>query len=46
MAENNLILNRLFTQNTFFNIIQHGDTSIFDTVVKRYIDDIEDKNNG
>lgn len=46
MAENNLILNRLFTQNTFLDMIQYGDTSVFDTVVKRYIDDIEDKNNG
>lgn len=46
MAKNNLILNRLFTQNTFFDMIQYNDTSIFDTVVKRYIDDIEDKNNG
>ncbi len=46
MAKNNLILNRLFTQNTFFDMIQYNDTSIFDTVVKRYIDNIEDKNNG
>lgn len=46
MPENNLILNRLFTQNTFLDMIQYGNMSIFDTVVKRYIDDIEDKNNG
>lgn len=35
-----------FHSKYFLDMIQHGDTSVFDTVVKRYIDDIEDKNNG
>ena len=46
MAENNMILNRLFTQNAFLDMIHFGDTSIFDTVIKRYINDPEDKSNG
>ncbi len=46
MAENNIILNRLFTQNAFSDMIHFDDTSLFDAVIKRYIDDPEDKNNG
>lgn len=46
MAENNIILNRLFTQNAFSDMIHFNDTSLFDAVIKRYIDDPEDKSNG
>ncbi len=46
MAENNIILNRLFTQNAFSDMIHFDDTSIFDAVIKRYINDPEDKSNG
>ncbi len=46
MAENNIILNRLFTQNAFSDMIYFNDTSLFDAVIKRYIDDPEDKSNG
>lgn len=46
MAENNIILNRLFTQNAFSDMIHFDDTSLFDAVIKRYIDDPEDKSNG
>ena len=46
MAENNIILNRLFTQNAFSDMIHFDDTSLFDAVINRYIDDPEDKNNG
>ncbi|MCH5298750.1 MAG: sce7726 family protein [Ruminococcus sp.] len=45
MAKNNIILNRLFTQNTFSDMIHFDDTSIFDAVIRRYINDPEDKSN-
>lgn len=42
---NNLILNRLFTQNIFSNLIyEHKDTTYY-TIVQRYVDDPESKNN-
>jgi hypothetical protein len=46
MAANNLILNRLFTQNVFQDIINDNDNSTYCEVVKRYITDTEAKNNG
>ncbi len=48
MAENNLILNRLFTQNVFLDIIRSGksNNNTYKTIIKRFIDDPEDKNNG
>jgi len=46
MVTNNLILNRLFTQNVFQDIINDNDNSTYGTVVKRYITDGEAKNNG
>ena len=45
MAKNNTILNRFFTQNTFSDLIHFKDTSIYDAVIKRYINDPEDKSN-
>lgn len=48
MADNNLILNRLFTQNVFLDMIRSdsSDNSIYQTVIQRFIDDPEDRNNG
>lgn len=43
---NNLILNRLFTQNIFSNfLIEQGDPTYY-SVVQRYVNNPEDKNNG
>jgi len=46
MVTNNLILNRLFTQNVFQDIINDNDNSTYGAVVQRYITDREAKNNG
>jgi len=46
MATNNLILNRLFTQNVFQGLINDNDNSAYGTVIQRYITDREAKNNG
>ncbi|MDR1547929.1 MAG: sce7726 family protein [Hungatella sp.] len=45
-STNNLIINRLFTQNVFYNLLNEHSDSTYYTVVKRYINDVEDKNNG
>lgn len=48
MIENNLILNRLFTQNVFLGMIQSSASynTTYGAVIKRFIDEPEDKNNG
>ena len=46
MAANNLILNRLFTQNVFQDLINDNNNITYGAVVKRYITDTEAKNNG
>lgn len=46
MVENNIILNRLFTQNTFSELIHDSEPSVYNTVIKRYVDDPENKSNG
>ena len=46
MVENNIILNRLFTQNTFSELIHDSKPSVYNTVIKRYVDDPENKSNG
>lgn len=48
MSENNLILNRLFTQNVFLNMIQTNadDNSTYRAVIRRFISDPENRNNG
>ena len=48
MIENNLILNRLFTQNVFLGMIQSSasNNTTYGAVIKRFIDEPEDKNNG
>ena len=46
MAENNIILNRLFTQNTFSELIRGFDAQVYSAVIRRYINDPENKSNG
>lgn len=46
MIENNIILKRLFTQNVFFNTIHNDNNATYGTVIQRYVDDPEDKDNG
>lgn len=46
VSENNIILNRLFTQNTFSELIQDHNVSVYNTVIRRYIADPESKTNG
>lgn len=46
VAENNFILNRLFTQNEFLNVVNTNNSIIYDTTVQRFVDKPEDKNNG
>ncbi len=43
---NNQILNRLFTLNSFNELLQYGSNSVYDAIIKRYINDPEDKLNG
>lgn len=45
MTENNLILNRLFTQSAFFDMI-HANNATYGTIIQRFVNDPEDKNNG
>ena len=46
MVENNAILNRFFTYRILFDLIHGNDNSIYETVIKRYVSDPEDKDNG
>ena len=46
MTENNLILNRLFTQNVFFDMIDTNDNTTYGTVIQRFVNDYENKDNG
>ena len=46
MVENNAILNRLFTQNVFINMLHASHCATYGTVIKRYVEDPENKNNG
>lgn len=45
MVENNAILNRFFTYRILFDLIYGNDNSIYETVIKRYVSDPEDKDN-
>lgn len=45
MAKNNLILNRLFTQNFFKDLINDNNNATYITIVQRYVTDPETKNN-
>ena len=46
MVENNVILNRLFTQNVFFDMVHDNTNTTYGAVIQRYVDDPEDKDNG
>lgn len=48
MADNNYILNRLFTQNVFFDMIRSSssDNSTYRAVIQRFIADPHDRDNG
>lgn len=46
MTENNVILNRLFTQDVFFDMIDTNDNSTYGTVIQRFVNAPEDKDNG
>lgn len=46
MAENDLILNRLFTQNVFFDMVYTHFNSTYFSIIRRYVSDLEDKDNG
>lgn len=46
MTENNLILNRLFTQNIFFDMINTNNNTVYGTVIQRFVNDPQDKDNG
>jgi hypothetical protein len=46
METNNLVLNRLFTQNVFQELINNNENATYGTIVQRYILDSDGKNNG
>jgi len=46
MKANNLVLNRLFTQNVFQDLIEYNKNTTYGTIVQRYVQDSEAKNNG
>lgn len=43
---NNLVLNRLFTQNVFDDLLEDKENTTYGAIVNRYIQNIEAKNNG
>ncbi|KPI48738.1 sce7726 family protein [Clostridioides difficile] len=43
--ENKLILNRIFTKNTFENLINNTDNTLYSCVIKRYLKTFESKPN-
>lgn len=45
-TSSNFVLNRLFTQNTFFELIENTDNKLYSNVINRYISEPESKNNG
>jgi hypothetical protein len=46
MDYNNVVLNRLFTQGVFRELINHNNNTTYGTIVRRYVEDTEAKNNG
>ena len=46
LVENNVILNRFFTQNVLLDMIYNENNTTYGTVIQRYVNDPEDKNNG
>jgi hypothetical protein len=45
MEANNLVLNKLFTQNTFHELINNNKNTTYGTIVQRYVADSTGKNN-
>lgn len=46
VATNNLVLNKLFTQNVFHDLINNSNNTTYRAIVQRYVEDSEAKNNG
>ncbi len=46
MSGNNIILNRLFTQNVFSELIHKSNNTVYKSVIRRYINDPSNKSNG
>ena len=46
MTKNTIILNRLFTQTVFFDMISASNNATYGTVIQRFVNNPEDKNNG
>jgi len=46
MTDNSRAINRVFTRGVICDLLQTGRNDVFDYVVKRYIDDPENKNHG
>ncbi|WP_026394114.1 sce7726 family protein [Acetobacterium malicum] len=46
MGTNNVVLNRLFTQNVFRKLINDNENMTFGTIVQRYASDFGEKKNG
>lgn len=45
MSANNLVINRLFTQNVFQELLRYNENTTYGTVVQRYATDISEKSN-
>lgn len=46
MSRNNLVLNRLFTQHTFNDLVNNYSNDTYCTVVRRYLNDADSDSNG
>jgi len=46
VADNSRAINRVFTRNVISDLIEHGSSEVFDVVVRRYIDEPENKTHG
>lgn len=46
MADNSKAINRVFTRKVMNELLKTGHNEIFDVVVRRYIDNPEEKNHG
>ena len=45
-STNSILINRFFSRNTFREIIEDGDSAVYSTVVRRYINDVAGKTKG
>ena len=46
MIDNSRAINRVFTRNVINDLLQKGSNKVFDYVVRRYVDDCENKTHG